>query len=100
MTAVRIGVKFCGNCNPHYDMPGLVTALAARADGLTFVRADEGDYDVLFILNSCGIACATRPPFGGRVVAITSESVDNWPVTEEELPTAVLGALQAAVQSD
>ncbi|MGL5514033.1 MAG: hypothetical protein ACRDBM_12460 [Sporomusa sp.] len=99
MTAVRIGVKFCGNCNPHYDMPGLVIALAARAEGLTFVCADEGNYDVLFILNSCGLACATRPPFEGRVVAVTSESVDNWPVTEEELPTAVLVALLAAAWS-
>lgn len=51
MAVVKIGVKFCGNCNPHYDMPGLVTELAAQVDGLTFGRWDKGEYDILLVLN-------------------------------------------------
>ncbi|WP_371380467.1 hypothetical protein [Sporomusa aerivorans] len=99
MAVVKIGVKFCGNCNPHYDMPGLVTELAAQVDGLTFGRWDKGEYDILLVLNSCSIGCATRLLFGGRVIVVTSESVDHWPVTKEELPNVVLVALQDAVLS-
>lgn len=42
---------------------------------------------------------ATRLLFGGRVIVVTSESVDHWPVTKEELPNVVLVALQDAVLS-
>lgn len=91
---MRVGVKFCGNCNPSVDMPALVRELAARAEGVTFVRWDDESYELLLILSACRCDCATRPPFAGPVVVATSEAVDLWPVAEDILPDAILAALK------
>jgi len=91
---VKVGVKFCGNCNPRVDMPALLRDLAGRAEGITFVRWDEAGYDVLLVLSGCARDCATRPPFAGPVVVATSESVDRWPVEAAVLPDAILAALK------
>ena len=96
---MRIGVKFCGNCNPRLDMPELLTALAAEAaaEGVHFVRWDDpGGYEVLLVLNSCQVGCATLPEFTGPHIVVTSESVRNWPVREEDLPAAILDAIRVA----
>lgn len=91
---MRVGVKFCGNCNPYIDMPALVGDMAAQAAGVTFVRWEDAGYDVLLVLSSCGCDCATRPPFAGPVIIATSEAVDRWPVAAEELPAAILATLK------
>lgn len=91
---MRVGVKFCGNCNPYVDMPALAGDLAAQAEGVTFVCWEDADYDVLLVLSSCSCDCATRPPFAGPVIIATSEAVDRWPVAAEELPAAILAALK------
>ncbi len=91
---MKVGVKFCGNCNPCVDMPALFRALAARAEGVSFVRWDDADYDVLLVLSSCRSDCATRPPFAGPVVSATSEAVDLWPVAEDDLSDTILAALK------
>lgn len=89
---MKVGVKFCGNCNPHVDMPELVQDMAAKAPGITFVRWDD-EYDILLILGGCPADCASRPPFGGPIVVATSEAVDRWPVAKAGLPAAILAAL-------
>ena len=96
---MRIGVKFCGNCNPRLDMPELFKSLAAevKAEELNFVRWDDSDgYEVLLVLNSCQVGCATLPEFTGTCIIVTNESVQNWPVREEDLPAAILNAIRVA----
>ena len=90
---MKVGVKFCGNCNPHVDMPGLLKNLAAAAEGATFVRWDDDGYDILLVLSGCPVDCASRPDFGGRVIVATSEAVDRWPTAACDLPAAILAAL-------
>lgn len=91
---MRVGVKFCGNCNPRINMPELAGTLAAAAAEARFVRwDDQSGYDILLVLNSCQVGCATRPPFKGPCVFVTSESVDRWPVYEHQLVATVLHAL-------
>lgn len=90
---MKVGVKFCGNCNPHVDMPGLLKNLAAEAEGVTFVRWEQGGYDILLVLSGCPADCAGRPDFAGRVIIATSEAVDRWPTAADDLPAAILAAL-------
>lgn len=92
---MKVGVKFCGNCNPHIDMPGLFRDLATRSPAPSFVRWDAEEYDVLLVLSGCPVDCTTRPPFAGPVVVVTNESIDRWPVPERELPAAILAALSS-----
>ena len=96
----RIGVKYCGNCNPCLDGPGLVKALAQATDTFEFVRWDDsGSYDVLLILNSCAVGCATHPLFEGPCIVATSESIERWPVQEHEYADALLKTLEKYAQS-
>ena len=91
---MKVGVKFCGNCNPQVDMPELFKRSLAQVVGITFVHWDDDkEYDVLLVLCSCPVDCATRPSFAGPVIVATSEAVDRWPVTEEELSAAIRAAL-------
>lgn len=70
--------------------------MAAAAMEATFVRWDDREgYDVLLVLNSCQVGCATLPSFEGPCVLVTSDSVQRWPVPEHQLIPAVLNALKA-----
>ena len=98
---MRVGVKFCGNCNPRINTPELAGALAAAAPEITFIRwDDQAGYAVLLVLNSCQVGCATQPPFAGPCIIVTSDSVQRWPVPEHQLAGAVLEALRASAGSN
>lgn len=56
---MRIGVKYCGGCNPRYDR----TALAARlkqelGGGVDWVSAASADAPLDFVLVVCGCTAA------------------------------------------
>lgn len=91
---MRIGVKYCGNCNPQIDMPELVKSLILKTSEYDFVEWDSSEgYDVLLILSSCTRECASRPPFDGPCIAANSEEVEHWPAQRNELVVAILTAL-------
>ena len=117
---MKIGVKFCGNCNPLLDAPRLVSRLKARlgsgtvsqADGtagsgtddwtgamtdgragVEFVSYSEPEYDVLLLLNGCGASCAEVPEFTGPVVRVDGLTVNRWPVEADGIENAVLERL-------
>lgn len=93
---MRIGVKFCGNCNPRLDTAKLAGLLAAEAGELHFVRWDDpAGWEVLLVLNSCQVGCATLPDFAGSCIFVTNESVQHWPVREEDMPAAIVDAIRA-----
>jgi hypothetical protein len=67
MADVRIGVKFCGGCNPGYDRRAayedVVRVVAERAElagaGVVFERAEVGVmYDFLLVIGGCANRCA------------------------------------------
>lgn len=90
---MRVGIKFCGNCNPHKDMPKLLRSLILLAAEIQFVRWQEQPFDVLLILCGCPVDCASRPEFDGPCVVVTSESVDRCLVSDDELPVRTIAAL-------
>jgi hypothetical protein len=91
---MKVGVKFCGNCNPHKDMTNVLQTLMALEKSIQFVSWQETPYDVLLILSGCPVDCATRPEFIGSHVIVTSESVDHVLAAESDLPFRILDALQ------
>lgn len=84
-TSIRIGVKFCGNCNPYVDTIGLLDKLKNYYKEMEFVKWYEEDYRILLILNSCPVGCATHPNFSGSTIIIKSDSIDCEPVLPEDL---------------
>jgi hypothetical protein len=92
---VRVGVKFCGNCNPVVDFPELIRRLSGEISEIEFVHwNDSSGYSMLLVLNSCPVSCATRPDFKGTSIIVTSESVNCWPVKREEMTAAILQGIQ------
>ena len=65
-TICRIGLKYCGGCNPNYDRVLLVEELARHLEGkVQFVSpASEGICGVLAV-QGCEKACADLKDFEG-----------------------------------
>ena len=98
---MKIGVKYCGNCNPLLDTPGLVKRLKAwlssgspaDAEGVEFVSYSAQEYDALLLLNGCGASCAEVPEYTGTVIRVDGLTVDWWPVEPDEIYDAVLAKI-------
>jgi hypothetical protein len=63
---LRIGVKYCGGCNPEYDRVALIKSvqerLAVKAD---FVSWENKDIDQVLVLCGCSTSCVDLSQFTG-----------------------------------
>ena len=71
--AIKVGVKYCGGCNPQYDRVEVVEALQKRLEGRAeFVSPDHDRIDLILAVEGCSTACADLSPFEGkRIFVIT-----------------------------
>jgi hypothetical protein len=54
----RIGLKYCGGCNPSYERVKYVEALRGAAGGrIEWVTAEEGGFSSLLIVCGCDKQC-------------------------------------------
>ena len=57
----RIGVKFCGGCNPNYERGQYWESVKeAAADEVTWVGADHPDPDTMLVICGCPTACPEK----------------------------------------
>jgi hypothetical protein len=57
----RIGIKYCGGCNPHYERGDLVQKVRSlMKDGFLFLRQDQENLDGLILVNGCPRICAVQ----------------------------------------
>ena len=55
----RIGVKYCGGCNPTYERVNMLQQVQSLfKDQLLFRRHDEPDIEFIVLLSGCHRACA------------------------------------------
>lgn len=77
---MRIGIKYCGGCNPRYDRTALVSRLKKYVgEGHSIETAKQGIiYDIIVVLFGCTSACANHENLKAKYekIYITSES-DN-----------------------
>ncbi len=81
--AIRIGVKYCGGCNPTYDRVQLVEILKKKLSGLAEVVSADNGVDLVLAIQGCEIACADLSAFQGIHVfsiidADQAESFIKW----------------------
>ncbi len=58
---MRIGVKYCGGCNPSYERVEMIERVQFRFnDQFLFLRHDEPDIDVLVLMSGCHRSCAGK----------------------------------------
>ena len=92
--AMRVGVKFCGNCNPKVDLVAVFHKMKTMTDQMEFVfYNDPGGFDKLLILSACSADCATRPDFAGPTVVVAGGEVDYWAASFAQMPDVILDAL-------
>jgi len=66
---VRIGVKYCGGCNPRYDRVALVERIQREQPEDTFEWAIPGVYyDQLLVVCGCSVQYADLTGLTGRKV--------------------------------
>lgn len=66
---MRIGVKYCGGCNPRYDRVALVERIRRERQEDTFEGAIPGVcYDQLLVVCGCSAQCADLTGLGGREI--------------------------------
>ncbi|MEW6441282.1 MAG: hypothetical protein AB1640_10155 [bacterium] len=54
----RVGLKFCGGCNPSYDRVGYVRRVQEWTAGrIEWVPFDAGGFDTVVIVTGCDKAC-------------------------------------------
>jgi ferredoxin len=72
---LRIGLKFCGGCNPEFDRGSVANGIAQGLKGkATVVPFEEEDLDAVIAIEGCPTACADLDPFSELpIYRITSE---------------------------
>jgi hypothetical protein len=70
----RIGLKYCGGCNPSYDRVEYVRAIQeAAGDRIAWVPLDEGGFSTLLLVSGCDKQCVEMAEYeesGCRIVRI------------------------------
>ncbi len=52
----KIGIKFCGNCNPDLDLKELISKIVSKGDWEISYGISE-DCDLILCLNGCASSC-------------------------------------------
>lgn len=74
---LKIGIKYCGGCNPYYDRVALVKRIESRLQGnVEFVSAANDDVDLVLAVEGCNTACADLSSFEGKDIRVITQSED------------------------
>lgn len=73
----KVGVRYCGGCNPRYDRGAMVSKIESDVPTCEFESAREGEkYDMLLVVGGCSACCASYEQFEAeKVVKIWSEKM-------------------------
>ena len=101
MEKCRVGVKFCGSCNPQIPVGELFgriqEAASDKRPALQFVPADQTEPAVLLVISGCPRDCAERPEINVPVVAVAGERVERESCPLALIPGAVVDKLLSSV---
>lgn len=91
---MKIGVKFCGGCDPVYDRVEYFQSIQeAAGNHLDWVSYDSSAFETLLIINGCGRACPLKglkiEP-GCAVISLTNKTITPERVTDIILNHTVL----------
>lgn len=93
---MKIGVKFCGGCNPYIDRKKLhdrVKELLPPGK-FTFEYFDFHNCQMFLVINGCGLNCAKFNQVS-NVITVAGFQVNGKKYSEKELPHEVVKRLIA-----
>lgn len=63
---MKIGIKYCGGCNPRYDRVQIVSRLREDFPGLElFPAREDSPADLIVVICGCGVQCANHARLHG-----------------------------------
>ena len=79
MIRTRIGIKYCGGCNPQYERVEMIQRVQCLVgDGFLFLRHDQEGLDGLIMVNGCFRACAMKDPKQQEVPYHSIVEIGDW----------------------
>jgi len=95
MVGNRVGVKFCGGCNPQINRSKLFKELERKLPvkcGIIRDR-DQEVWDVGIMLGGCSVACADTDEIrrlARNWIIVSGSMVDLFPLEESQIADAVV----------
>jgi len=84
----KMGIRYCGGCNPRYDRGALVKRITEKHPELNIESAKEGvAYDLLLVVGGCSSCCASYEQFQA------AEILKIW-TDQDDLPAEWVGDLR------
>ena len=98
---VRVGIKFCGNCNPYIAAGEILESIKSRLATIgevELVHHDKPGLDFLLVLSGCPVDCAERP--SGKFIEIVAagETVNRTDYPAGEIADQVVEKIISAVR--
>lgn len=78
---MKVGVRYCGGCNPHYDRGMAVKSFKEKHTEFDVQTAAEDEsYDLLLVVGGCSACCASYEQFAAeKIVKLwTAEAFDEF----------------------
>ena len=74
MTPRRVGLKYCGGCQPRYDRTAAVARLARRLAGrIVLVPWDDPLAEAVLVVCGCDVSCADVAAIDKPLAALLAE---------------------------
>lgn len=100
MVKTKIGIKFCGHCNPYVDGQSIIREISLLRNRFEFVRWEDPDIKVLLIFSACESNCVDAPEFSGPIINIMNCRIDGLKVSVQEIPEIVCRKIDAKLCLD
>ena len=74
---LKVGIKYCGGCNPNYDRVALANYIKNSLHGrVEFVPRENEDIDLILAVEGCKTCCADLGAFQGKQIHFISQLED------------------------
>ncbi|MGI6008306.1 MAG: hypothetical protein ACOX8E_12545 [Ruminococcus sp.] len=85
---MRVGLKYCGGCNPTYDRSGAVAKLKSSLEDLNIsfapYRAEE-TYDACLLVRGCNRNCVSDQKFSNCGRLFIAACREDFDIIKKEL---------------
>lgn len=86
---MKVGVKFCGFCNPDFDAAALLEQLKSLTPGVEYVRYSDTGARITLYLSGCSKDCAAREEIKEPKIIVGGAKVNYKAVPMAELATRI-----------
>lgn len=103
MRKKRIGIKYCGGCNPQIDRSKMAKDIkeGLEKQGIEFFPHTDSPlaFDVLLLINGCRSACSEedylKTDHNVQMISVKDEMVDDLCMEETTIPGFVIGKIMS-----